>query len=194
MESESGPQIEARALINLLLRENETWFGAHWWDDKTTAKWETREEILLAALRNALDYLEKELGTDMHEWTWGRIHTAEFGLTFEGFTIPSFLSPVLGPAGSDGGNFTVNVGNTYGLDEDFYNSHAPAARVVMEIDGDRFPTYAVLPGGQSERMSSPHFSDQFGSYLSGELLPVYYTLDEIVPNTAERILFTPDVD
>ncbi len=190
-ESESGPQFEARALLNLLNDEASTHRGAAWFDDVETARIETREEILLAAWRAAIDFLSLELGPEMAEWTWGRLHTAEFGLIFEGFTVPDLISPILGPAAADGGNFTVNVANSYGLTEDYQAAHAPAGRMVMEIDGDRFESWAVLPGGQSERYDSPHFQDLFAHYLSGELAPVLYTIDEILPVTVERIKFAP---
>jgi acyl-homoserine lactone acylase PvdQ len=85
----------------------------------------------------------------------------------------------------------VNVANTYALEDEYINSHAPAARMVMSVDGDCFESYAILPGGQSERFDSEHFDDQLGKYLSGDYIPVLYKLDEIIPATVERIKFVP---
>ncbi len=192
--TESGPQFEARALLWLLEHDDEAAFGNQWWDDLNTTPVESKDEILIGALRNAVDYLSQSLGLVMNDWHWGRLHQGSFGLSFEGFTIPEEISPIIGPSPMDGGNFTVNVANTYGLgneEEAFTAAHAPAGRMVMNLDGDRFESWAVLPGGQSERYDSTHFNDLFGNYLAGELVPVLFTIDEIVPVTVERIQFTP---
>jgi len=190
-ETESGPQFETRALLRLLEHEDATLYGDRWWDDSETIVVETKEEILLGALRDAIDYLSLEIAPDMTQWQWGKLHTAEYGLTFEGFTIPDLLSPIIGPAAADGGNFTINVANSFGLTEEWQSSHAPAARMVMSIDGERFESWAIMPGGQSERFDSSHYADQFKHYLAGELAPLPYLIDEITPVTVERIKFAP---
>ena len=190
--SESGPQFEARALDRLLREEQFTYWGDRWWNDSRTTGWETREDILLTALSRTIEFFEKEIGPEMSEWTWGKVHTIEFGLTFEGLTLPSLIAPVLGPAAADGGNFTVNVANTWGLGYEPEVSHAPAARMVMEIDGDRFESWAVVPGGQSEDPGNLHYDDQFDEYLNGNLVPVYFTKEEIVPVTEKRIRYSPE--
>jgi len=189
--SSSGPQMETKAMLWLLEHESSTSFSADWWDDQNTDVKETKEETLLNALTDTINYLNDNLGPDMTTWQWGRLHTLKLGLTFSGITIPSILSPVLGPAAADGGDFTVNVGNCYGLGDDYYDSHNPAARMVMNIDGERMESYAVLPGGQSERSDSEHYDDMFGKYLTGQYVPVLYKVEEIIPVTVERIQFTP---
>ena len=50
--------------------------AARWWDDATTAETESREDILLRSLTEAVAWLNENLGGDMDEWTWGRLHTA----------------------------------------------------------------------------------------------------------------------
>lgn len=189
--SESGPQWEARALLNLLENEDDTNFGPLWFDDLTTPVVESRDEMLLHGLRHALDFLSEELGPDMVDWEWGRLHTSEFGLNFEGISIPSLLSPTVGPSPADGGWFTINVANPVSLEDDFTNAHGPAGRMVMELDGDRFESWAVLPGGQVERPDSAFFDSLHDEYMNGRYVPLLYTLEEILPATVERLKFVP---
>jgi penicillin amidase len=192
-ETENGPQFEARALRWLLEQPAFSAFGAeNWWDDQGTAvRVETKEDVLLGALRQSLDWLSQTLGASMADWQWGDVHTAEYGLSFSGFTLPDFLAPILGPVPADGGDFTVNVGNRLSLTEDLQQAHSPAARIVMELDGERMPTTVVLPGGQSESPSSKHYADQFADFLAGRQVPLYFTLDEIIPVTETRLQFVP---
>ncbi|MBZ0271631.1 penicillin acylase family protein [bacterium] len=186
-----GPQWEARCLLKLLEDVGALIHGEAWWDDIRTPEVETREEIVLAALGDAMDELFEILGGVTGEWQWGRVHTSEFGLSFEGIEIPSFLSPVLGPAPRGGGTFTVNVANVTSLVGDYRDGHAPGARMVMNVDGEKNESRVVIPGGQSERFDSPHRDDLFDEFLNDAYIPLYWTIDEIVPVTAERIRFTP---
>ncbi|MDO9137739.1 MAG: penicillin acylase family protein, partial [Lutibacter sp.] len=47
-----------------------------WWDDiSTSKKIETKKEILSKSLVEAVSSLEKQLGSDMKAWNWGKVHT-----------------------------------------------------------------------------------------------------------------------
>ena len=52
--------------------------GASWWDDTTTPEAETQEMIILQSLADTIGWFEENVGGEMNEWTWGRIHTATF--------------------------------------------------------------------------------------------------------------------
>ncbi|GAG43908.1 unnamed protein product, partial [marine sediment metagenome] len=61
------------ALVDLLADEATPWF-----DDVTTPKVETRDEVLLRALEEAVEELTETLSADMARWRWGDLHTATF--------------------------------------------------------------------------------------------------------------------
>ena len=93
-ESVSGPQFEVRALAALLDDPEASELGADaWFDDRFTALYEDRDELLINALVLALGELTEEFGPDPLDWAWGKLHTSEFLLTFEGFSIPTLLWP-----------------------------------------------------------------------------------------------------
>ncbi|MCZ7582058.1 MAG: penicillin acylase family protein [Deltaproteobacteria bacterium] len=192
LPSESAPpQYETKALLTLLENPEEMILGEAWWDDVGTPfRVETRDETLLNALHAALARLEEDMGPDWDDWRWGEAHTAEYGVSFEGITVPSFISPVLGPGAADGGNFTVNVANWTDAD-DFRDSHSPAARFVAEAQDDGFMAYAILPGGQSERYDSPHYDDQFPLYLSGEYIPIPFHYDDVLAVADDHLRLVP---
>lgn len=49
------------------------------WDDKTTPKVESRDEILLGALADGIAFLEERFAsTNPADWWWGNIHRVRF--------------------------------------------------------------------------------------------------------------------
>ena len=49
-----------------------------WWDNlKTPGKREKQKEILQTAWVNTVQSLEKDYGSDLNSWEWGKIHTLE---------------------------------------------------------------------------------------------------------------------
>ena len=67
------PASAAVALVDLLADEASPWF-----DDVDTPQVETRDEILLLALEEAVEELTETLGRNMDNWRWGDLHTANF--------------------------------------------------------------------------------------------------------------------
>ncbi|MCB9476665.1 MAG: penicillin acylase family protein [Deltaproteobacteria bacterium] len=189
--TESGPQNETRALLNLFSNDPDTMYGEAWFDDVTTAKVETRDDMVVGALADAVAFLESELGPDMSEWTWGRLHLATYAVAFEGISIPGFIAPAIADVPMDGGNFTVAVANTYGLYDEFEVSHGPACRIIVQLDGDDTEAWVATPGGQVERPDSPYYEHLMDEYQSGEYVPLLFKLDDILEATEQRIQFTP---
>lgn len=85
-------------------------------------------------------------------------------------------------------SFTVGTDYTYG--------YGPNMRMVVrlhrtasgegEVEGQN-----ILPGGQSGRTASPHFSDQAPLWLGNQAIPLRYTVDEVVAGATGRETFHP---
>ena len=45
------------------------------WDDLSTDEIETAQVTMRRALQHAIKQLEMDLGPDMEQWQWGRVHT-----------------------------------------------------------------------------------------------------------------------
>ncbi|RZL78952.1 MAG: hypothetical protein EOP66_07555, partial [Sphingomonas sp.] len=52
--------------------------------------------------------------------------------------------------------------------------------------GPRVKAMAVMAGGQSGDVRSPHFADQIGAYAEGRLRPVYFYPDELTGHVERR--------
>jgi penicillin amidase len=101
-----------------------------WFDDTTTAWFETREDIMRRSFTDALQWLSQVLGDDPSEWEWGRLHTKTF---------------VHNPIGQSG----------IALLENLFNSDTfPARGGTMTVDAAWYSSeeFLAMGGGVSQRM------------------------------------------
>src|SRR5690606_20852503 len=121
---------------------------ARWWDDTTTPETETREDILLRSLGDAIVWLKDRLGDDMAAWEWGNLHTATFASTPLGESGIGPIESIVnrGPFPVDGGSDLVNA-NNWSWDEPAAVRSHPSMRVIIDLsdfDASRW----VIPTGQ----------------------------------------------
>ncbi|MEM9192805.1 MAG: penicillin acylase family protein [Myxococcota bacterium] len=164
------------------------------WDDLRTAEVETRGNIILAAVADALTYLEAELGTDPEQWRWGQLHTLrlvstvpQIGTDF--LTVPNPTQPGF-PRHGD--NFVVDASH-YGLHDttSFNYGSGPVQRLVVEMTPDGPRAFNALPGGQSMDPESTHQRDEIELWRQNDAPAVYFTEDDVVTNAERRFRFTP---
>lgn len=141
-----------------------------------------------ASLRAALEEVEGMLGSDRSAWTWGRVHHARMVnlalLGAEG--VPREWAEV-GPAPRAGSGDTV--GNTsYG--PGFQQTMGSTFRMVIDV-GEWDSSRAVNSPGQSGDPRSPHYSDLFPTWASGESFPLLYSRAAVEANVGARIRLRP---
>jgi penicillin amidase len=150
-----------------------------WWNDIHTDEHnESREEILVAALRASVRKLSDVLGEDMEVWHWKRVHTTEHQ---HPLGTVAFLKPFfnVGPFATVGGNETVNnAGFEFNGDAKFESRFGPAMRILIDFAAVE-DARSVLPTGNSGNVLSPHYKDQTGLYNAGEFRPMLMDSAEI---------------
>ncbi len=80
-------------------------------------------------------------------------------------------------------SFTVGTNYTYG--------YGPNMRMVVRLHAGMVEGQNILPGGQSGRTVSPHFSDQAPLWLGNRAIPLRYTVDDVVAGAVSRETFHP---
>jgi penicillin G amidase len=157
--------------------------GRNFFDDTNTEGVETRDELLLASLDQALVELVgacPDIDADLSACTWGRVHT--LGLIdptaafLPGADVPAQPKPG-GLNTVDAADFPLLEGGV--LPAHFAVDNAPSNRFAFELDPAGIRGAWVLPGGQSEDPESPHHSDQFDRYMAGELVEMPLTDAEV---------------
>ncbi len=171
------------------------------WDDKNTAGTETRDEILLTALRDGLAFLAGAFATDdVEQWQWGKIHGLSFQHFFGQAGVPNFD---LGPFAAPGGRFTVNPAS-YSLNSDSFNFNGgPSMRLVVELDPAGVRAFNSLPGGNFgnpgelitevyNRINPDlHYGDLTARYLNGETFEIPFTRQQVAAVAESKVLYDP---
>lgn len=175
------------------------------WDDSRTPAVETRDEILLTALRNALTLLEERFATaDMSQWQWGLLHQ----VTFQHFIGQAGIAAFdLGPFAAPGGRETVNPGS-YSLNANTFGfTGGPSKRFVAVLDPAGIRAINVLPGGINGNPGRPttgpassfydlinpdrHYGDHIAAWVNGETFEYRIKRADVEANLERTWNLTP---
>lgn len=139
-----------------------------WWDDRRTEPIETRDDVVAASLRKALELAIAHHGApDGDGWRWDREQTANIHHLLR---IPSFSVLDLPVQGGPGGLNPSSGGGTFGA----------SWRMVVEL-GDTVRAWTTYPGGQSGNPVSPWYDDRIPKWIRSDLDAA------IVPRTPEEM-------
>jgi len=179
-----------------------------WWDDRSTPdKVETRDDIVAAALDEAGRELRAAYG-DVTKWTWGAMHTARFD---EATLGSSGIGPLQwyfdkGPFPAPGAAGAIN--NTYyrpsraypdpddpaykpvGIDGVFGVTNLPSYRLSINM-ADPDGAQIVQTTGQSGNPFDRHYGDLIDDWLTGQTVPLPFTLSAVSEATVETLQLVP---
>jgi len=151
------------------------------------ANWEAFVDDRTATVEQALASTCETLGPE--PWVWGDHHRlnikhlfAEEAEFLDGWNMPK------APWG--GSHHTVNQSGYSFAADDLYATWIASIRVVTPLDDVGQARFAY-PGGQSGMPGHDHYSDLFGPYVEGEMLPLYFWDEDVQANTVETLLLTP---
>lgn len=129
-----------------------------------------RRAAVEAGLRQAIDRLSKDWGSDWTTWRYGRINTSPLQHTF----IPEFSLP---PVERPGGFNTVNA------------TGANFRRIVDFSNVDN--SVATNAPGQSAQPGSPYYGDHRERLANGQYFPLPHTRAGVDAQAAHRLTLTP---
>src|SRR3990170_3462572 len=133
--------------------------GASWWDNRNTPEVESRDQIMVQALRDAVAELENVLGKDPSRWAWGDLHT----LTFTNQTLgTSGVAPIealfnRGPYRTSGGSSIVNA-TGWNASRSYQVTSLPSMRMIADL-GDLENSLIIHTTGQSGHAYHSHYVD-----------------------------------
>lgn len=150
-----------------------------WWDDiSTLKKIETKKEILSKSLADAVVSLEKQLGSDMNAWNWGKVHTLEHEHPLgKVAALKSYFN--VGPFPINGAREVINNRGFDYTETGLYKVNAgPSTRRIIDFS-DVENSISILPTGQSGNPFSKHYKDQAEMYNKGEFRKMKLNEEEI---------------
>ena len=158
---------------------------SHWFD---MGHGETRDECLRLALREAVDWLEVELGPRSKDWAWGKLHRITFGHTLG--RVPP-LNRVFNrgpyPVGGDGSTVWAT-----GFGPDLRNESliGPPFRFIADLS-DLRNSWGLLAPGQSGQLGSPHYDDQVEAWFATGYHPMLYAREDVEREAEGRLWLQP---
>ena len=168
-------QLQDQVLVTQIERENSVW-----WDDISTKdKVETKEEIINASFKNAISFLQNQLGENIDNWTWNRVISIEYehAIGKAGGVLRKLFN--VGPFETIGGNEVIN-NHIFKLDSTgvYKVTAGPSTRRVIDFS-DIENSVSILPTGQSGNVFSEYYKDQTQKYLNGEFVKMKLNKQEI---------------
>lgn len=162
-----------------------------WWDNvHTKDQKETRKETVTLAFESAIRQLQKQLGNELNDWQWGKMHTVTHPHPMAA-QAPFDKIFNVGPFPVSGGNVVINnLGFKYDTIGKFEVVHGPAMRVLTDLS-DLNQNWGILPTGQSGNLNSPHYDDQALMYNKGEMRPRWMNRADIERVSKNKLLLNP---
>lgn len=162
-----------------------------WFDDKRTGQVETRDDILLRALKDAVDDLTKRLGPDMPRWKWGNVHTATFQNQSLGKSGIAPIEALLnrGPVPVNGAGEVVNntpfsVMRPYGV------TVLPSYRQVIDV-ADFTRSQSMHTTGQSGHTYHKHYDDMILYWRDVKYHPMLWTREQVEKAAVDTLILKP---
>jgi penicillin G amidase len=166
-------------IMQILISPDKDLFGDH--------RLENRDQLLKKALQVAHAELEKWMGPDSRQWSWGKLHTVSFRHSLDRLA-GSKDNLDLGPIPRPGDEYTVNA---TGTPEDSWQQISGASYREILDTSDWDQSVAVNTPGQSGQPGSRHYSDLLPLWDADRYFPLVYSRRAVEHETTDRLVLKP---
>jgi len=166
-------------IMRILTSPDKDFFGDH--------PLENRDQLLKKALQAAHSELEKWMGPDSQQWSWGKLHTVSFRHSLDRLTGSKDILD-LGPTPRPGDEYTVNATET---PEDSWQQVSGASYREILDTSNWDQSVAVNTPGQSGQPGSRHYSDLLPLWDTGRYFPLVYSRRAVERETTDRLVLNP---
>lgn len=135
--------------VELLLNEP----NSVWYDNVKTAKKETREDLVNASFKFAIDSLKRKYGSIDKDWEWGNLKSTNV--------------PHLAKIAGFGSKNLYNGGSKTSVNA-VSETNGPSWRMIVAL-GENVKAYGVFPGGESGNPGSHYYDDMVNTWSDGKL-------------------------
>jgi len=169
------------------MTQTATWnpYAITLFDDKNTPSVnETMHDIINASLHDAVEWIASQLGSNMSNWQYGKLHVVNFNHPMGDFL--SYLNVPPTPVGCDGGPYTVDPGGHYHkliVNQTYLFVDSGASYRGLYECKDHWDTSLILvPPGESGLITgnalnpifNPHCNDTFLMWLNNQYTPCLF--------------------
>jgi penicillin amidase len=144
------------------------------------------------ALSETVDFLTAELGPEIDDWAWGKLHTLTFAHTL-GSVKPLDKLLNRGPFPMGGDATTVWATGISRFDLSTEGTIGPPFRFIADL-GDLRNSWGLLVPGQSGQPGSKHYDDQVQAWFEGGYHPMLYAREDVEREAEYRLVLVPRQD
>ncbi|MHB9148628.1 MAG: penicillin acylase family protein [Thermoleophilia bacterium] len=163
-----------------------------WWDDTSTSEVvETRDDIFLRALTEAVDELEDSQGDKPADWRWGGLHTVTFRNQTLGQSGIGLIERVFnrGPYPVSGSTSVVDSAN-WSAREPYEVVSSPSMRMIVDLS-DLGASLAANTTGQSGHAFSKHYADMVDMWRGVEHHPMRWGPSDVEAAAEDTLILAP---
>jgi len=134
-------------------------------------------------------WLEKNMGLEVVEWKWGKIHMAEFQ---HSLSVKKLMSQIFnkGPYPIGGDTDTVHQ-SAYNLSDPCNNtSWCPSNRFIIDV-GNWDDCLVISPPGQSGILGSRHYDNMIHLWRTGDYIPLLWSRQKVEELTEYTLVMKP---
>lgn len=163
--------------------------SANLWDDRRTPAVETREEVMLGALEEAVVWLADRFeSSTTRDWRWGVVHYIRF---FDIYGILGANVRAIGPYPSDGALGTLDAATPLFLQNSYVQLGGAQMRMVTELDPAGVQSWNSLPGGQVLDRESNHYDDLVKYFMTNTTFKVPFQKNDVESNLESLTIALP---
>ena len=165
---------------------------SHWWDNVTTSnKIESRDEILVQAMRDARDELTRKQSRDPHNWSWGKFHKLTLVNSTLGDSGVGLINSLFnrGPYEVGGGGGLVDA-TGWDATKGYAVTAVPSMRMVVDL-ADMDKSRWIQLTGNSGHAFNRNYTDQTKLWLKGETMPWAFSKSAIEKSTRDTMRLMP---
>jgi penicillin amidase len=161
---------------------------SHWWDDTTTPVRESRDEIIIKSVDDALTEIGGKLGAKKEKWAWGELHKYNF---VHPLGQVRFLGKVFNfkPVPARGDRDTIND-SYYSYGNPYDTNTLPSYRFIIDL-ADINHALGMNSTGQSGNPFSGHYTDTIEDWSQVKYHPLLFDDGEIEENKWKELLLRP---
>ncbi len=186
-----GPDLVSDAHSTIFFHAIADQSEARWWDNQNTTPKESLEDAMLQALEKTITWFDENLGGDMNDWTWGKIHTATFDSDPLGSSGVGLIEAIVnrGPFPVDGGSNIVNAASWSWSNPAQVRSIASMRSIIDLSSFD--DSLAVNPTGQSGHPYHPHYDDMIPLWQNGQYHAWPFSREMVEETAVSHLILQP---
>lgn len=165
--------------------------SSRWWDNPNTPEVETRSQVITTAFSDGILELENQLGEDINQWNWGKVHTLEHGHVLGSVELLRKYFNV-GPFSVPGNNEVINnYIFRWTADGEYKTLAGPSTRRIVDFANVEGNSWSISPTGNSGNVFSPYYSDQAEMYVRGEFRRQLMNKADILEESEGALVLKP---